>query len=444
MTTRKSRREFLRLAAIGSAGVALAACGGGGGGGAAPAEEAAEPAAGGEAAAPAAEGIVLQQWYHEYGEAGTQEAVYRIAEEYSNMTDGVTIEVTWTPGNYQDKLNPALAAGTGPDVYENQFNLSMVRAGHVIPLNDLYTPEVKADFDEKDLALLTVDDNIYGIRMIIDTGLLYSRNSILEEAGIEHPTTWEELFEASVALTTGRQKGLFLGNDGGIASLWHVGPWAAGLDFLNDTPEIVLDPAAFGEVYAGVEELNQSDSLLIGSPTDWWDPSAFTQGLAAMQWTGLWAMPGIRDQIEEDFTVTQFPAIDIGNGQATFSTFWGGWVQFVNGAGEHIDESKAYANWQWIENTDWQNEWATAYGFHVPPRKSAAATNTHLTEGNAKVALDGLYAYGRDNGPFWTGAMTTAVQDAFSAIVKNDAPPEETMQGAKEICETEMASLMQG
>ncbi len=92
-----------------------------------------------------------------------------------------------------------------------------------MPLDELFPPEIKADFDEKDLALNTIDGVIYGVRMIIDTGLLYSRKSILEEAGVAHPTTWEELFDAAAALTTGRQKGLFLGNDGGISATQDIG-----------------------------------------------------------------------------------------------------------------------------------------------------------------------------------------------------------------------------
>ena len=30
---------------------------------------------------------------------------------------------------------------------------------------------------------------------------------------------------------------------------------------------------------------------MLGAPTDWSDPSAFTQGLTAMQFTGLWTLP---------------------------------------------------------------------------------------------------------------------------------------------------------
>ncbi len=444
-----SRREFLRLVAFGSAGMALAACGGKSTPAPATAGEAAAPAATTAPAAaapaePAGEKIVLQQWWHEYGEQGTQEAVYRIADEYNNMQDKATVEVTWSPGDYATKLNSALAAGTGPDIYESSLNLGRVRAKQVVELDDLFPDEIKADFDPKDLELNSIEGHIYGVRMIIDTGLLYMRKSILDEAGVKPPTTWDELVDAATKLNTGRQKGLFLGNDGGIASLQDVGTWAAGLDFIDETPSVVFDPAKVGAVYEKVRDLNKTGVLLIGSPTDWWDPSALTQGLAAMQWTGLWAMPGIRQQIEEDFYVSQFPPIDIDGSGGTWSTFWGGWVEFVNGQGSHMEESKEFVKWQWIDNTEWQNEWASAYGFHVPSRKSAAAANAKLAEGNPKIAVDGLYQYGRSNGPYWTESMGSAVTDAYSNIVKNDAPAEAEMQKAFDTATAELASLLAG
>ncbi len=141
-------------------------------------------------------------------------------------------------------------------------------------------------------------------------------------------------------------------------------------------------------------------------------PSALTQGLSAMQWTGLWAMPGIRQQIEEDFNVSQFPPIDIGNGAATPATFWGGWVQFVNGGG---------STWKSLWPLSTGSGSRTRTGRTSGPQPTASTCrraralppqNTHLSEGNAKIALDGLYAYGRANGPFWTGSMGTAITDA--------------------------------
>lgn len=113
-----SRRQFLKMASLAAASSVLAACGGGG-------DTGGDTETGG--GAPAGDQVVLQQWYHEYGEAGCQEAVYRIADEYSKSQDKIKVEVTWTPGDYAAKLNSALAAGTGPDVYESDLNIDKVR-----------------------------------------------------------------------------------------------------------------------------------------------------------------------------------------------------------------------------------------------------------------------------------------------------------------------------
>ena len=43
----------------------------------------------------------INQWYHQYGEAGTQQAVERYAKEYPDAT----VKVQWTPGDYTSKLN---------------------------------------------------------------------------------------------------------------------------------------------------------------------------------------------------------------------------------------------------------------------------------------------------------------------------------------------------
>ena len=50
--------------------------------------------------------------------------------------------------------------------------------------------------------------------------------------------------------------------------------------------------------------------LLLGAPADWSDPSALTQGLRAMQWTGLWTFPDIKKALGDDFGVCRGRALD--------------------------------------------------------------------------------------------------------------------------------------
>ena len=385
--------------------------------------------------------VKISQWYHQYGEEGTQQAAQRYAEEYTKVNPNVEVEMVWVLGNYEaEKLPAALLTEEGPDVYEGHPTVAMVKAGQTLPLDDIFTEEVKADFHPNDLAINTIDGKIYAVKMIDDMGLLYYRRSMLEEAGIQPPTTMDEVIAAAQALDTGRVKGLFLGNDGGISALLTIAPWSAGSDFLDPaTNQIVFNNERTALSYQKVRELNESGALLIGAPTDWWDPSAFTQGLAAMQWTGLWAMPGIREGVGDDFGVVPWPAFDA---QGRPATFWAGWNEMVNGKSRNIDAGKQLARWLWIDNTEIQKDWALSYGFHVPPRQSAAATAEPLKEGPAAEAVTILNQHGRIMPPQWTESMNTTLTTALSNIVKNGADPAAEVAAAAQRCQDELNQLV--
>lgn len=381
--------------------------------------------------------ITLTQWYHQYGEAGTQEAAAGYAAAYSEVNPDVTVEMVWVPGDYSATALPAaLLTDEGPDVFEGAPTLAMVEAGQIEPLDDLFTEEVLADFNPVNIAAATINGSIYAVKMLDDTGLLYYRRSLLEEAGVAPPTTMDELIAAAQALDTGRVKGLFLGNDGGVNALYHIAPWSAGVDFIDpEAGQITFDNERTVAAYEKVRELNATGALLVGAPTDWWDPSAFTQGLAAMQWTGLWAMPGIIDGIGDDFGIVPFPALDA---DGTPATFWGGWAEMVNARGQNVDAAKEFVRWLWIENTEAQQDWNLSYGFHVPPRISAAESAEPLQSGAPQEAVGFLNEYGRNEGPLWTGAMDTIVVDALSNIVNQGADTQEAVTTAAEQCQAEL------
>ena len=106
----------------------------------------------------------LTQWYHQYGESGTQDAVIRYAREYTRLNPHVEIRVVWVPGDYGSKLATAMLVPGGPDVFEyNGPIAAMVGAGQVAPLDDLFTPEILADFSPKDMAANSFGGKVYGI-----------------------------------------------------------------------------------------------------------------------------------------------------------------------------------------------------------------------------------------------------------------------------------------
>jgi multiple sugar transport system substrate-binding protein len=267
--------------------------------------------------------------------------------------------------------------------------------------------------------------------------MLYYRKSMLDQAGVKPPTTLDELGAAIDKLTSGRTKGIFLGNDGGVGAVRDLVLWSSGHDLLEDNkPGFNNDDTV--AAYIKMQQIlkDHANGILIGAPTDWWDPSAFTQNLVAMQWTGLWAMPGIKKAIGDDFGVVPWPQPEAGKGKP--ATFWGGWTQFVNAKSKNLDAAKEYVKWLWIDNKEIQKDWSLSYGFHVPPRKSAAAEAEPLKSGPAAEAVKILNDYGHPNIPNWTGAMNTAWGDAVTNVLKNGADPKGEFDKAAQVVQAEL------
>ena len=86
---------------------------------------------------------VITQWYHQYGEAGTQEAAQRYAEEYMALHPDIEVKVEWVPGDYFTKLSAALLTDSGPDIYETTVAApEAVANNQLADLSDIVTPEV--------------------------------------------------------------------------------------------------------------------------------------------------------------------------------------------------------------------------------------------------------------------------------------------------------------
>jgi multiple sugar transport system substrate-binding protein len=425
---RVDRRKLLRGIGLGAAGLAatplLSACGGDSG------------ISGGKDGSK----TTLSQWYHQYGEAGTQQAVERYAKEYTKAS----VQVQWTPGDYTAKLNSGLLSSAGPDVFESQVDIDKVKGGQLVPLDDILA-DVKSDFREADLKTCSVGGKVYAIKIVDDMGVLYYRKSVLDKAGIKPPTTMDELIAAAKGLTTKDQKGLFIGNDAGVTPAFGGGSllgqilWCVGSDYLTADNKPGFVSAEAKQSFAKLRELFVSNSILLGAPTDWWDPSSFTQGLAAMQWCGLWAMPGIQKAIGDDFGVVPWPKFSAGLGKP--STFAGGWGAMINAKSKNIDAAKAFIKWLWIDNLKDQEDFNLSYGFHIPPRKSLAAKASKLQSGPAADALKIFNDYAVAGLPAWTPTMNTAYSDAATEIVRKGGDIDTNIAKAEKVVNTELQRL---
>ncbi|MEU0170470.1 ABC transporter substrate-binding protein [Streptomyces iakyrus] len=408
------RRNVLRAAMGLAAAGGLAACGGNTG-----------RSGGGS-------GDALVQYFHAYGEAGVEQAVKRYAKAYK----GANVTTQWITGsNFEQKLFAALLTKNAPDVFEFHPQIQLVKSGQVADLTDIIEP-VKDDFNQADIKSHTVDGKIYGVRMIDDPQFFFYRPSMFEKAGVEVPKTLEELIEAAAKLKTSKVKGAYLGND--LTPVQHNLIWSAGADTLTADNKPAFNTDAVAEGLKQLRGLFTSGDLLLGAPADWWDPSAFTQGLTAMQWCGMWAMPVMQKALGDDIGIFPFPKVGSAGKESVYN---GGWSMFVNAKGKNVEAAKEYVKWLWIDQKKYQEDFATSYGFHIPPRTSLAQSATKLKSGLPAEGVKLFNEFGHFDNIGWTQAMIAAINDVMANSVRKNGDPKAQLAAAEKKVDTELKKL---
>ena len=380
--------------------------------------------------------VTLQQWYHEYGEAGVKEAVERYAAEYPDAT----VEVKWTPGDYAQILAAQLLTDDVPDVFEVEQggSLDMIRAGQLEPLNDILDP-VLADFNPSVIDRFMFEGKIYGVPQTVDMQLLYYRPSLLEAAGVEPPTTFEELVTAANAVKTADMGGFYAGNDGGVGVLGTMFIWASGHEQLNDdrTAAAFLTDDFYNALIA-YREFSESGGVVQAASGEWYSPEAFINEEAAFQWGGLWSLPEIKEAFGDDVGVVPFPAIGPkGRPAVPFGAFGA----CVAAKGKNVEAAKQFVKWLWIDQEDKQVDFSDAYGTHVPAKPGLVPQATKLADGAGADAAKYVAENGFTNDIMWSGALGEAFGAAVSNVVKNGADPKAEFAGFEELAATELANL---
>jgi multiple sugar transport system substrate-binding protein len=378
-------------------------------------------------------GKAIKQMYHAYGEAGTQQAAQKFARAYKQAN----VSIQWIPGEYEKKLFTALLSSDGPDVFEFHPQIHMAHEKQIVPLDDILEG-VKDDFNEADIRSHTIDGKIYGVRMIDDPQFIYYRKSLLEEAGVKPPATLDELIDAAGKLTTGKMKGLYLGTT--LQPIQSPLIWSTGTELLTQDNTIAYHTPEVVEALRKMRELYKGKALLKGAPTEHWDPASFLQGLCAMQWCGMWAMPQILQAHGDDVGIIPWPSSGDAKGRQV--VYNGGWSTFVSAKAKDIDAAKEFVKWLWIDRKDFQEEWSLDYGFHIPPRKSVAAEADKLKSGLAAEGVELFDSVGIFDNPSWTQAMITTITDVMANAVRGDADPEAELDKADQKIERELKKLL--
>jgi multiple sugar transport system substrate-binding protein len=317
-----SRRARLASAAAAlTLPLALAACGGGGGGG-----------GGGGSAASVKSLRVLDYYNNEPDNTNYANILNACGKQ-----NGVTIQREAVPGDSLiQKVLQQSSSKTLPDVLmlDNPDLQQIAATGALAPLDEF---GLSADGYVKGVVdASTYQGKLYGLQPITNTiGLFYNKD-ILDKAGVQPPTTWDELKAAAKRLTSGKQYGIAFSAPANYEGTWQFLPfmWSNGGDEKNiATPQTA---AALQLLVDLVKDGSASKSVLNWTQADVNDQ--FKAGNAAMMINGPWQFPVLNAEKSLHYDVVPVPAPKAG---ATVVSPLGGETWTVPQTGNKARQAKA-------------------------------------------------------------------------------------------------------
>lgn len=234
--------------------------------------------------------------------------------EMENPDIKVKLEVqSWD--NLESVIATKIQGGEAPDIYNGGPFAGFAADDLLYPATDVLSDETAADFQESFVANASVGDTQYGLPLIASARALFVNNALLEEAGAEVPTTWDELLDSAMKVSElgggVAGYGMPLGSEEAQAEA-AVWLWGGGGTFGDADKIMVDDPSNL----PGAEQIKK----MIDEGATQADPGAtdrsplmdiFVQGKIGMQ-VGL---PPTVGQIEEgnpdlDYSIVPIPTMD--------------------------------------------------------------------------------------------------------------------------------------
>lgn len=282
-----------------------------------------------------------------------------IVANYEKDHPNVKIELdSLNTDQQKQKLKTQAASKEMPDITIVNPAAQMqpfVEADLFAPLNEMVEKNgLKDTFQEGILDYYTFDNNLYALPDGNNIGLVYYNKALFKQAGVEVPTTFEEMVEAAKKL-----------NEAGITpiAIGEKDSWTGSFLFMNillrtsgpgflqevaDGNKTFEDPA-FQEAVDAFQSLVQAKAFQEGATS--FDYNAgenlFKTGKSAMYYMGSWATGGIEtSEVNKDDNVGvfKFPTVN-GKGNPDEFMLAPGSAFAVSKNSKHLDVTLDFLNY---------------------------------------------------------------------------------------------------
>ncbi len=297
-------RRFTALLAAGA--IALGACAGGG-------DQTSSPGGGGASQAPAGSGgaspgasggtsgfdpssvegtVVFSGWQASEEEGAILE---QLLEDFGAEYPNITVDYQPVAGDYPAAMTAKFSAGEPPDLFyvDSAVAPEWIDEGVLEDLEPLANErgfDTSAFFPGYLDAFRGPDGGIYGFPKDGNTLAMGYNTAMLEEAGIEPPTNWEELQAAAEALTTGDTKAFCLNHslDRALAFIYQAGGTLLNEDKTQNAFDSQQTRDALSTYLGWFAEGQAARAADLG---DDWCGKSLGEGKVAMIFEGGWLDP---------------------------------------------------------------------------------------------------------------------------------------------------------
>jgi raffinose/stachyose/melibiose transport system substrate-binding protein len=250
-----------------------------------------------------------------------------VAAQFEAANAGVQVEMNYQEDDLYSTIGlPNLLTGrNAPDIYFEWTGARLAQRHAEGYAADLTTAvrsgPLKDLFEESTFGPATVDGKIVMVPYSADvTNVLWYNTAILEEAGVEPPTTWEELLAACDAINAAGYVPIASGNK----DLWPAGNWLSHLVSRvvgEESYDAVLGGEGkfaspeWEEAFGYIEDLREHECVneSVNAIDDTEGAQLFFQGEAAMHAIGSWLVSWAIDEAPDlEFDYVNLPAMPEG------------------------------------------------------------------------------------------------------------------------------------
>ena len=333
----------------------------------------------------AAQAVEIEYWQYFFD--ARVEAMETLIENFEAANPDITVKMTHFPyADYRTKVAAAIPAGEGPDVVQLFYGWlnDYVAADLIQPLPADVFPASKIDAEFFPMVqAMKEGDQYWALPTAVRSLALFYNERLLEEAGVEPPTTLDEMFAAAKAMTKRDGAGNLtqVGMTAGMTAQDHHW-WREGLvrqfggePYVDDYQTVNYNNEA------GLEALNFYSSLFMGDDAvtsiGFMDEpqAAFKAGRAGLHIDGSFRIGSLEGQRGLNWGVTELPATADGT-QSNYASYWVNAIT-TKAEGEKYDAAVKFM--EYITGDEAMQVWLDVVG-ELPAKPSVGMTDENASD----------------------------------------------------------------